>query len=70
MPKAKFEPEPKRASLASANRMGAATLDPAIVAQLAHSYWEARGCQGGSPEEDWYRAEQELSGRLTQAASN
>jgi hypothetical protein len=30
------------------------------IAQLAHSYWEARGCQGGSPEEDWARAEREL----------
>jgi hypothetical protein len=30
------------------------------VARLAFSYWEARGCQGGSPEEDWLRAEQEL----------
>ena len=27
---------------------------------LAHSYWLARGCQGGSPEEDWRRAEEEL----------
>jgi hypothetical protein len=30
------------------------------VAELAYSYWVARGCQGGSPEEDWLRAEQEL----------
>ena len=30
------------------------------VARLAHSYWEARGFVGGSPEEDWLRAEQEL----------
>jgi hypothetical protein len=30
------------------------------VANLAYSYWMARGCQGGSPEEDWLRAEQEL----------
>jgi hypothetical protein len=30
------------------------------IARLAYSYWEARGCQGGSPEEDWFRAEQEL----------
>jgi len=30
------------------------------VAQLAYSYWVGRGCQGGSPEEDWLRAEQEL----------
>ena len=28
------------------------------VARLAYAYWEARGCQGGSPEEDWLRAEQ------------
>jgi hypothetical protein len=30
------------------------------IAALAYSYWEARGCQGGSPEEDWLRAEQEV----------
>jgi len=33
------------------------------VARLAYSYWEARGCQGGSPEEDWCHAEQELRQR-------
>jgi len=32
------------------------------IAALAYSYWEARGFQGGSPEEDWFRAEQELRG--------
>ena len=30
------------------------------VAALAYSYWVARGCAGGSPEEDWLRAEREL----------
>ena len=30
------------------------------VTRLAYSYWEARGFVGGSPEEDWLRAEQEL----------
>jgi hypothetical protein len=30
------------------------------TARLAYSYWEARGCCGGSPEEDWLRAEREL----------
>lgn len=30
------------------------------IARLAYSYWEARGYQGGSPEEDWLRAEREL----------
>jgi hypothetical protein len=32
----------------------------AQVAQLAYAYWEARGCQGGSPWDDWFRAEEEL----------
>ena len=31
------------------------------IALLAYSYWEARGFQGGSPEEDWLRAERELA---------
>ncbi len=30
------------------------------IALLAYSFWEARGRRGGSPEEDWYRAEQEF----------
>lgn len=30
------------------------------IANLAHSYWVARGYEYGSPEEDWLRAEQEL----------
>lgn len=33
------------------------------VAELAYSYWEARGGTGGSPWEDWFRAEQELKSR-------
>jgi hypothetical protein len=32
------------------------------IARLAYSYWEARGGRGGSSEEDWARAERELSG--------
>jgi len=33
------------------------------IAELAFLYWEARGYQGGSPEEDWLRAELELRTR-------
>lgn len=33
------------------------------IAALAYSYWEARGRQGGSPLEDWLRAESALKGR-------
>ena len=35
-------------------------LDREAVSRLAYSYWEARGRNGGSPEEDWLRAEREL----------
>jgi hypothetical protein len=34
------------------------------IALLAYSYWEARGRQGGSPEEDWVRAEREVLSSL------
>ncbi|MFY9726465.1 MAG: DUF2934 domain-containing protein [Bryobacteraceae bacterium] len=30
------------------------------IATLAYSYWEARGRQGGSQWEDWFRAERDL----------
>ena len=30
------------------------------IARLAYSYWEARGGEGGSAEDDWFRAEREL----------
>jgi len=33
------------------------------IAQLAYTYWEARGGAGGSPWEDWFRAEEELKRR-------
>jgi hypothetical protein len=39
------------------------------IALLAYSYWEARGQQGGSPEEDWLRAERELFARLAPSPS-
>jgi hypothetical protein len=32
------------------------------TARLAYSYWEARG-GGGSPWQDWFRAEEELKRR-------
>lgn len=41
----------------------------AEIARLAYSYWESRGYQGGSPEEDWTRAEAELSGRASAAVA-
>jgi hypothetical protein len=31
------------------------------IATLAYSYWAERGYQGGSPQEDWVRAEKALA---------
>lgn len=42
-------------------------VDRDAIARLAYSYWEARGFVGGSPEEDWLRAESEI--RNNHAAS-
>jgi hypothetical protein len=44
------------------------TMNRDEVAKVAYLYWEARGYRGGSPEEDWVRAEHEVRGRLTLAA--
>jgi hypothetical protein len=30
------------------------------IAALAHQLWIDRGCPEGSPEEDWFHAEEEL----------
>jgi hypothetical protein len=38
------------------------------IAKLAYSYWEQRGCQGGSELEDWLRAERELMRRRARTA--
>ncbi|MBI1789279.1 MAG: DUF2934 domain-containing protein [Acidobacteria bacterium] len=47
---------------ASGNGLNLGSLNDAI-ARLAYSFWEARGCQGGSAEEDWLRAEAEIQSR-------
>ena len=52
-------------SVAAAERSAPGVLESAVseneqIALRAYSYWEARGCQGGSPEDDWFRAEREV----------
>ena len=61
--------KPTKAAEKKITRAGSTVMEPdddmsapthEAIASLAHSYWEARGEQGGSPWEDWFRAEQEL----------
>ena len=32
------------------------------ITALAYELWQARGCPEGTPEEDWFRAEEEIAG--------
>ncbi len=45
-----------------------AHIDHEQIAVRAHELWERRGRPIGSPEEDWYRAERELTSRSDRAA--
>jgi Protein of unknown function (DUF2934) len=63
-------PKPRRRSSAkSAAEAANNPITPQDIARLAHSYWEARGGTGGSPEDDWLRAERELNARGTSQTS-
>lgn len=56
--------EPKSAVKPTAVQVDSApTVDE--IAALAYTYWAGRGCQGGTPEEDWLRAERELRSRAS-----
>jgi hypothetical protein len=33
-------------------------VDQSTIEQVAYDFWLQRGCPMGSPEEDWFRAEQ------------
>lgn len=35
-----------------------------VIAQIAYSFWESRGCRDGAAIEDWSRAEHEYRQRL------
>ena len=48
------------AGVAIAEQAHSSDLEDQEVASLAYSYWLARGCPEGSPEEDWFRAAQEV----------
>lgn len=35
-------------------------LDHKLTERLAYQFWLERGCPVGSPEDDWFRAQEEL----------
>lgn len=68
---ANLAPAAEPAAPAAEAVVAAVVLEPSSedIARLAYFYWEARGCQGGSPEEDWLRAETELRTRAAAATA-
>lgn len=44
------------------------TVDREEIARLAYSYWEGRGRKDGTAEDDWFRAELELTSRRHETA--
>ena len=56
-------PAPTRARTPSAKASGKVavpTSNHEEIARLAYANWEARGCPHGSPDADWFRAEEEI----------
>jgi hypothetical protein len=47
-------------SEAAANRQGVPSFGHQDIALLAYELWQARSCPIGSPQEDWFRAAEEL----------
>jgi hypothetical protein len=58
------DPKPASGQTDSADTV----IDREEIARLAYSYWQARGQSDGSPEADWFRAEEELRKASTAAA--
>jgi hypothetical protein len=44
----------------AASAHGIAPVGHHEIASLAYELWEARGCPDGSPEDDWFRAVEQL----------
>src|SRR6266550_3142111 len=53
----------KEAQPEQKNEHGVTTFGHEDIAALANELWRARGCPEGSPEEDWFRAAEQLRSR-------
>jgi hypothetical protein len=63
MPPPATRKPPIRATAVSGDVATAPPPEHKKIARLAYAYWQGRGCPDGSPEEDWFRAEEELRRR-------
>jgi hypothetical protein len=61
--------EPVQTEMEAAESTVMASPDQAAIQALAYDFWLARGCPIGTPEVDWFQAEEELTRRPANAAS-
>jgi hypothetical protein len=54
-----YSPEARHSQTATTGH-GVASFGHEEIAALAHKLWQARGCPEGSPDQDWFRAVEEL----------
>lgn len=57
------------AASSTAQTEAAQSLNPVDIAARSYELWQERGCPVGSPEVDWFRAEDELRERYTRTRS-
>ena len=69
MAKMKTNPGAESVNTTPEGEYPVSAVDHEELARLAYSYWQDRGCPIGSPEEDWYRAENELRQPITVTAA-
>ena len=70
MAKMKTNPGTESVNTTQEREYPVSAVDHEELARLAYSYWQDRGCPIGSPEEDWYRAENELRKPIAATAAS
>lgn len=62
--------EPTTAATSAAHDGSTQSLNPEEIAVRSYELWQERGYPLGSPEIDWFRAEEELRNRRSQAQTS
>jgi hypothetical protein len=57
--------EPKAAATSTTHEGSTQSLNPEEIAARSYELWQERGYPHGSPEIDWFRAEEELRNRYS-----
>lgn len=63
----KIDPKPSKqeSTTTAAQTESIQNLKPEEIATRSYELWQERGCPIGSPEVDWFQAEEELRNRRT-----